>query len=368
MCFYSKYKYVPILGLKPAEMLAIEELPEKDKDLILPIFPLRKWANSKKLENSTKRIEKSIGKRFWIADIDIEALSENEDKKDNEAIKELFELNDPINGYEKWISFVRENESIIPSALLNDKEQFESQIDGLISLNRPIAIRFRMSGLFKINNEDFNYIFRILITKKFDFGLIIILDYGDVNRVNLLDYKKLSILVNSIHRILGDIYISISGTSFPYSFSGTYIGEIPIYERQIFNKVMLDCPNVNLIYSDRASTRALKNSGGFITPPRIDYPLKNDWRFIRKDAPAVRTENQELYQEAALDIMSSDYWDIDTPSLWGRQMIEKTAIDDPYGINSPVRATSVRINLHLYQQLHYFDDLSEIDTEEDWVD
>ncbi len=349
-------------------MLAIEELPEKDKDLILPIFPLRKWANSKQLCNSIKRIKKSIGNRYWIADIDIDFLSLNKGKNNNEAINSLLELNDSCNGYEKWISFIKDEKFIIPIALLGDKYQFEYQIDGLTALNRPIAIRFRMSGDFKINNEDFNYLFKILIKKKFVHGLLVILDYGDVSRVNLLDYKKLSILVNAINNILGDVFISISGTSFPYSFSGTYIGEIPIYERQIFNKVMNDCSDVKLIYSDRASTRALQNNGGFITPPRIDYPLKNDWRFIRKDAPSDRTKNQILYQEAALDIMNSDYWDIVTPPLWGRQMIEKTAIDDPYGINSPIRATSVRINLHLYQQLHYFDDLSEIDTEEDWID
>ena len=368
MSFYSQYKYLPMLGLKPAEMLAIEELPEKDKDIILPIFPLRKWANSKKFKNSIVRIEKSIGKRFWLADIDLESLNDNKDKTDNDAIKELLELNLPNNGYENWVSFISKNDSIIPIALLGDVSQFETEIDNLCALNRPIAVRFRMSGEFKINNDDFNSIFKVLMQKKFDYGLIVILDYGDVSRVNLLDYKKLSILINSINRILKNSYISISGTSFPYSFSGTYIGEIPIYERQIFNKVQLDCPSVKLIYSDRASTRALKNSGGFITPPRIDYPLKNDWRFIRKDAPAIRSDKQALYQEAAIDIMNSDYWAIPTPALWGRQMIEKTSLDDPYGINSPIRATSVRINLHLYQQLHYFDDLSEIDTEEEWVD
>ena len=246
MSFYSQYKYLPMLGLKPAEMLAIEELPEKDKDIILPIFPLRKWANSKKFKNSIVRIEKSIGKRFWLADIDLESLNDNKDKTDNDAIKELLELNLPNNGYENWVSFISKNDSIIPIALLGDVSQFETEIDNLCALNRPIAVRFRMSGEFKINNDDFNSIFKVLMQKKFDYGLIVILDYGDVSRVNLLDYKKLSILINSINRILKNSYISISGTSFPYSFSGTYIGEIPIYERQIFNKVQLDCPSVKL--------------------------------------------------------------------------------------------------------------------------
>ncbi|ENW5234796.1 hypothetical protein ACFLPG_002787 [Acinetobacter baumannii] len=49
-------------------------------------------------------------------------------------------------------------------------------------------------------------------------------------------------------------------------------------------------------------------------------------------------------------------------------MIERTALRDPYGINSPQKATSARINIHLYNQLHYMDNLSDLDTDEDWVD
>jgi hypothetical protein len=49
-------------------------------------------------------------------------------------------------------------------------------------------------------------------------------------------------------------------------------------------------------------------------------------------------------------------------------MIEKTSLGDPYGITSANRATAVRINLHLYQQLHYYSDINMLDTDEDWED
>lgn len=127
-----------------------------------------------------------------------------------------------------------------------------------------------------------------------------------------------------------------------------------------------------MIYSDRGGARAAKLSGGgAIPPPRIDYALKNDWRFIRKEfldsQNVARGEKERLYKEAAIEMLNSDYW-IDGLKLWGVQMIEKTSEGDEFGITSPNRATAVRINLHLYQQLHYNDMLENLDTDEDWVD
>lgn len=73
------YKYAPILSLSLSEMEALENLPEKDKDLILPIFPLKGWMSSQLLDNSLKKIKKTIGDRRWIASFDKSYLSDNKD-------------------------------------------------------------------------------------------------------------------------------------------------------------------------------------------------------------------------------------------------------------------------------------------------
>lgn len=41
-----QYDYAPILSLSPSEMMALEQLPGKDKDNILPVIPLKGWASS----------------------------------------------------------------------------------------------------------------------------------------------------------------------------------------------------------------------------------------------------------------------------------------------------------------------------------
>ncbi|NMT92702.1 protein beta, partial [Vibrio alginolyticus] len=96
------------------------------------------------------------------------------------------------------------------------------------------------------------------------------------------------------------------------------------------------------------------------------------WRYVRKEfqdsSNVTELEKHTLYKEAATEIVKSNYWN---PNLrvWGVQMIEKTVeLRDKYCITSANRATAVRINIHLYQQLHYLCDFDALDTEEDWED
>lgn len=257
---------------------------------------------------------------------------------------------------------------VTPTLQIGDVKQVKQQIERLKEIGRGLVVRFPMNDVRAL---DFNAITKMLIESELN-DLLIIYDYEDVNRKNLLESDKYANLLNKMNNALPDAIYSVSCSSFPFSFSGSYRGEIPIYERQIYNKMVDNCPDATLVYSDRGSARANRISGGGGTPPpRIDYPLKNDWRFIRKEFEdaknTTREERIDLYQKAAQEMMSNDYWLPDL-HLWGIQMIERTKLGDEYGITSANRATAVRINLHLYQQLHYDSILDELDTEEDWVD
>lgn len=369
--FINNYTYIPLLSLKPAEMAALEELPSKDKSLLLPLIPLKKWANSKALSKSLERIEKAIGNNNFIIDLDKDFLIDIKSQKkscSDDMIDEVLNIASSEDGYYNWAVFLSKHTNYIPTIQFDVISELDTQLDHLLLLKRPLVARFEFFGDHTIPTENFLEAVKVLSKKKYDHGLLIIFDYGDVNRFDLLEYNNYSKIIKRIHALLPGAVFSLSGTSFPYSFSGSYRGEIPIYERQIFNKVKADCVGINIIYSDRASTRALNNIGGAgIPPPRIDYPLKNDWRFVRKELTSNANSKEELYRIAACEIMNADYWDKNL-HLWGTQMIEKTSLGDSYGITSASRATAVRINIHLYQQLHYHDLLEDIDTEEDWVD
>ncbi|MCJ8350750.1 protein beta [Moritella sp.] len=371
----KSYNYLPILAISTAEMSALEQLPDKDKNLLLPLFPLKGWVSSKTLDKTISRIELSIGSRPWIADIDSDFVLKNKkylaDPDSQRAVfKEVHTLLNPKNGYENWVKYITKlDDTVLPTLQTDSLEQISQQVHSLSSLNRGLVVRLKIK---KDGADKINTIIRTLSENKIK-DLLILLDFEDIKRNDVLQSEQYGMLVSRLSNFLPNAIFSISASSFPSSFSGTYRGELPIYERQLHTTVCKLCEKVRVIYSDRGSARANKTSGGGGLPPaRIDYPLKNDWRYVRKEfqdsSNVPELERHTMYKEAAKEIVKSDYWNPNL-RLWGVQMIEKTAeLRDKYCITSANRATAVRINIHLYQQLHYLCDFDVLDTEEDWED
>lgn len=372
--------YLPILFISPSEMLALENLPEKEKDGIVPIFALKGWVGSKNLHSSVGRIEKSIGQRPWIADLDREFLEVNRILEPDgnysykrEVFYELEKLTDSSNGYENWCNYVQSLDNVIPVVQTGKTDDLEKQIQALSALNRGIVLRF---DLHDIIEDKYLSVIKNVVKQQIEQEKILILfDFEQIEKfdVDPESVKKIQSILKASHAMLQNAYYSISASSFPSSFSPYTKGENPIYERLLFNRVKADLPELKLIYSDRGSARIDKNGGGGGIPsPRIDYPLLHDWRFIRKefDNPkdVDKDERLMLYSEAAGDVISSTYWDSNL-KLWGTQLIELTAKGDKFGIGNPAKATAARINIHLHNQLMYNAPEDEfLDTEEDWVD
>ncbi len=367
------FKYLPILSLSLSEMEALEQLPEKDKNLILPVFPLKGWMSSQSLENSLKKIKKTIGERKWIAYFDDEYLSGNKNflltgSYPREVFYQLLDLKKSNHGYINWYNFLKDIPEAIPTVFLYDLSQLENQIQQLASLNRGLTFVFEVKNLALTSyNEIINIISKLGIT-----DLLFMYDLGTIGSEYNEYYQPLLNLIRKTNKTIPVARVSISGTSFPFNFAGYHKGENSIYERLLFNKIKDSIDFYPTVYSDRGSARIEKQSGGgSLPPPRIDYALKNDWRFIRhefKDSKFPEDgEKEYLYSLCAREIMQQEYWSKNL-HLWGTQMIELTAKKEKFGINTPQKATAVRINLHLYTQLYYDYVLDDIDTDEDWED
>lgn len=367
------FKYVPILSLSPSEMLALAELPNKDKDLILPLIPLKGWMSAKDLSASVDRVEKTIGMRQWIADIDVKFLEGAvkfplTGEYPRRVYYEIRDLLDSSDGYENWFQFLLVHPNAIPVAQLEDIEQLALQLQKLSSLGRGVVVRLVINS---IGSYEFDRILKELVGAGLK-DLYILFDYGDVKGESLSYVNQYFLLIETYFKKLPNALFSATCTSFPYSFSGSYKGEISIYERLIYQKIKAINSDLRLVYSDYGSTRAGKMSGGSGTPPpRIDYPLKNDWRFVRKEFADPKNieegEKARIYSDIAREIILSDYW-LQDLYLWGTQMITLTSKSDDFGISTPVKATAVRINIHLYKQLHYDAEIESLCTDEDWED
>ncbi|MCZ8529858.1 beta family protein [Alteromonas sp. PRIM-21] len=368
----ESFYYIPYLAISPSEMNALEELPNKDKNKLLPLFQLKGWATAKTLEKTIDRIKKSIGERYWIADIDETFVRNNAEwlltgkYPEREVFSEINALLDPNNGYSNWFNFINETPFAIPTVQWGSIENLYNQIESLSSIGRGVVVRItRKNGTNEVDKA------LKALAKYSPKNCHIMLDLGQISGKDF-KVEDLTGRIDLIKKVLPKSTISISASSFPSQFSGYNKGENPIHERILFNQLKRERHNSNLFYSDRGGARAEKvTGGGGIPSPRIDYPLKNDWRYVREEYKdsnlPLDGEKEELYTLCAKKIMAEEYWTPDL-RLWGTQMIEQTALGDKFGINSPAKATAVRINIHLHTQLHYNTKIEEIDTDDEWID
>jgi len=344
-------EYAPILAVRPAEMAALEELPKKDKDKLLPVILLRPWVTSRTLDKALERIENAYGDRKWIADFDYDHIRNAEAAK-RDVHAELDALKSPKNGYENWCKFIYEHSNTIPTIQIRDPNEIASQVKRLEKLGRGIVVRLQLDAFPQAKAVA------ELVTANTNEPILFMLDHGQMNE-ELLPSLKTIATARAILGVKNDILIAPSGTSFPFEFRDRT--RLEILERRYFNQVRKSLNGADLLYSDRGSARAEVMAGGAVPVPRIDYPLSDEWRFYR---------DEDGYQSAAQALLKTKgkIW-IDGLQIWGTQMIERTARGDAFAIESPVKATACRINIHLHQQLYYGKPIQDLlDTDDDWAD
>lgn len=356
---FNRVKYVPILAVKPAELRALEELPEKDKNILLPLIPLRGWVNAYELQNTLDKVEKCYGQRPWIADIDREFLSKDDDKRP--IFKQIKDLLVHKNGYQSWCQFIEEHTNLIPVVQLAEPSQLQGQVERLSTFDRGLVVRFTEPMLPSLEG-----ILKVFSTMRVR-DLLVVLDFGACNAEILTRYARIEGYISSIFKIVPEASVAISASSFPFSFAhlGDTEGEQKIFEREIFNQVKGFFARKTLIYSDRGSARAKEiGGGGGTVPARLDYPLQDKWIFFRRQ----NDDYEAGYQDAAEELVKKDFWNPDL-GVWGTRMIEITSAKKGGGIISPMMATAVRINMHLHQQLYYGAPPEVLNnTDDDWVD
>lgn len=352
---FATVDYLPILSIRPAEMDALQELPDRDKNILLPHILIRPWLGSHELRSSMARLQKAYGNRPVIAEV---CAVENELINSRRPVHdELDVLRQPQDGYARWFDFIGAQDNLIPCIQIGNLDQAEQQVQRFAELGRGLVIRIPEQALSQSANLAF------LAAQHVDPSLICI--NFDYERENRHFHTKQIVCIAAINRIRDmsrNINIAVSASSFPDSFVGVNSQEI--YERIFFNEIRDQLGVERLIYSDRGSARAERQVGGGGTPaPRVDLALDRSWTFFREDG-----DGADLYERAATRAMGSDGWD-PALRLWGTQMIEQTSLGIPGGIATPLKSTSVRINIHLHRQLFYNAGPGQLhDTDEDWTD
>jgi hypothetical protein len=347
--------YIPLLSVRPAELRALKELPNKTKDRLFPSLTLRPWTTAHHLGSVLAKIDEAYGARPLIADAGAEEPIEGASRPVHE---QLALLRNPADGYRNWFDFLVEHENYIPTLQLTDITQIELEVQRLAELERGLVIRVS-EGVFS-SAIDLVQIAKISIPED---QICVVFDYEQRSRELLTRAAAVRALAATIFSESPECSIALSASSFPIDFIGRSRQEI--YERQLFNQVCEVLNGGNLIYSDRGSARAERQIGGGGTPaPRIDLAGNDQWSFFREEDDGDRNA---AYFAAAVRAMDDDLWDDDL-QVWGTQMIRRTADEDDEAIISPARSTAARINIHLQQQEFYDNPEEKYDTDEDWED
>lgn len=338
-------------------MVALQELPERDKDRMLPLFQLRPWVSAARLDSALIRLVEVYGERpCYITLAEPEAI----EGRRREVHDELDRLRDPADGFAAWCRFVEERPWIMPALQLTDAGQFPAQAARLHRLDRGLIVHIESAAIPFARQ----IVTSTAASTENGRDVVFLFDFGKQGHNILLRQAEAVGLARLVNELAPEGRTAFSASTFPDGF--TTISDQAIFERQLFDAVARHHGPERLIYSDRGSARAERQTGGGGAPaPRIDYARSVHWNFFRSDDA---TDRQSAYRrEAARLIAREDIWDPDL-RLWGTQMIERTSLGDATAITSPARATAVRINIHLHRQLFYGDEGGLYETDEDWTD
>lgn len=343
--------YLPILALKPAEMRALEELPNRTKDLLLPLVPLRPWVGAHHLHNALKRLSDAYGDRPIVV-----ALGDPELPNDRPVHGELAHLRIEDAGFANWCDFVRQHANFIPAVQFGAVAEEEAQIACLHALDRGLFVIVERTA-FPVLPQVAQRVGRLAGNGR---SVCFVLDFGVAARDHLQVAQYATNLARTVREHAPEAFVALSASSFPDQFVDRVTQ--PIYERRLYDEVARQPGIERLIYSDRGSARVERiNGGGGQPAPRIDYPLPADWNFYRSDLTGFAGYREQANRLIRLD----DVW---SPALrvWGTQMIERTAAGDTSAISGPQKSTAARINIHLQRQTFYLDPAAAEDTDEDW--
>jgi len=334
---FMDYRYIPILGVRPAEMRAIEELVPNAKGAMLPYIVLQPWLAANELASAVARVNAAVGIRTIIADIS-EPMPIGGRRR---PVHDAFDLlRNSADGYQHYVEFVAENENFIPAVQLSDLTQIDRQIVQLAELDRDVAVRLHEPMLQYAGNIAARFE-EVIPSDRIHF----ILDFEKQNR-DILVKSAISLqTIRNIRNALPDCSVSVSASTFPESFVG--LDHQDIFERRFHAVVSEALQAENIIYCDRGSARAEALGGGGGSPaPRIDLANISRWHFFRVDDAADKIEG---FRRAANNAMEANCWkDLE---IWGTEYIKRTGDDDETDIiDTATKCTAARINIHLHTQ------------------
>ena len=354
-------EYLATLGIRPAELSGLKELPGSTKDQITPLVLLAPWLATSPLSRALDKFEESYPSRPYFIDVDTYYQVNDNSNEAKELWKSLAKKPADID---VWWHLLSEYPQANPCILMarQNLEDVYKQINWARENDRTFCLRLNLAE--DIGSAIPSWM-QTLVTELAEEGAndyAVVFEFGWI-RDPLLVLDRVSNYTNKyFSTIPPEIPVAVSCTSFPKDFTN-YDGtaECKFTNRDLIAQVQRNTNHPKIIYADWGTTRP-RSSGHFSSPKnRIDYPADTTWVIARNNG------SQVSFKEAASRIINSPHWSGNL-GIWGEQLIEGTAAGQAFTIDSLPKMISARINIHLHRQTFYGRLPSPIALDEEWND
>ena len=340
------HEYLVTLGVRPAELSGLQELPGYTKSRLTPLLLLAPWLATSPLSRALDKFEEAYPSRPYFVDVDTYYRIND---KPNEAKKTWGRLAQQPGDLGVWWGLLEEYPNANPCLLMAEQpiERVRDQIIWARENNRSFCLRMNLAEGIGSGIPQWIPTLVNELAKEGATDYAVVFEFGWVQDP-LLVATFASGYANTFFSIIPPIIpIAVSCTSFPKDFT-PYDGTMAegFSNRELIAQVKRTTNHPRIIYGDWGTTKP--RSYGHANQPRnrIDYPTDNSWVFARDKEKSV------AFQTAASRITGSEHWSGQL-GIWGEQLIEGTAAGQPFAIDTMPQMYAARINIHLHRQAFY---------------
>lgn len=354
--------YLVTLGIRPADLSGLKELPGHTKDKLTPLVLLAPWLGTAPLSRAIDKFEHSFsGRRYFI---DIDRYYEVNDKQ-NDA-KELWSrLAKRPADLGAWWDLLSGYANANPCILMDGQPivAVRQQIRWARERGRNFCIRLDLADNIRTIIPPWMEELMAELAAEGANDYVIVFEFGWVSDPLSMAARAVGYMSNKFFSVVPrEVPVAISCTSFPKDFT-IYDGtsQCIFTNRELVAQVQRETNHPRLIYGDWGSTKP--RSRGIASPPknRIDYPIDKAWVIARDQ------DDHVTFQVAAQRIVSFPHWS-GSLGIWGEQLIEGTAMGQPFAIDTMQKMYAARINIHIHRQAFYGHLPPPAALDEEWTD
>ena len=354
-------EYFATLCIRRSELVGLQQLPGASKDRITPIMLLAPWLGTSPLERAIQKFEEALGDREYFVDVD-KYYRANDNM--NQAKEEWSRLASVPCDLQLWCELLEGHPLANPCLQLAgmDIDDAWKQVAWARERGRSFCIRLNMADGIGAGLPAWIIEFIRQLRQDGAADFVVVFEFGWIQEP--LQVAALATgLISTFLGELGDgIPICVSSTSFPRDFT-PYEGApvVPFQERQLAVEVARATNHPRIIFGDWGSTRPRSYARASTPKTRIDFPLDEAWVI-------ARGQKTEIDMPTAADrIVAADGW-TGALGIWGEQMIQATADEEDFAIETMPDMYCCRVNIHLHRQAFFGSDFSLLDLDEEWPD